>query len=79
MPNTGDTSPEQLLGNIDKLMNAVLATSTKMTYTRAWDHFNVFSLAMFGKGMFPQLFLCLFLICVTTSLRQLQYQHIYLL
>jgi len=51
MPNTGEVSPEQLLGNIDKLMNAALATSTKMTYKRAWDQFNVFSLAIFGKVM----------------------------
>lgn len=49
MPNTGEVSPEQLLGNIDKMMNAALATSTKMTYKRAWDQFNMFSLAIFSK------------------------------
>jgi hypothetical protein len=41
---SGEVSPDQLLGNIDKLMNAALATSTKITYKRAWDQFNVFSL-----------------------------------
>ena len=55
MPNTGEVSPQQLLGNIDKLMNAALATSTKITYKRAWDQFNVFSLAIFGKVMIPPL------------------------
>ena len=50
MPNTA-----QLVGNIDKLMNAALATSTKMTYKRASDQFNVFSLALFGKVMIPPL------------------------
>jgi hypothetical protein len=36
-------------------MNAALATSTKITYKRAWDQFNVFSLAIFGKVMIPHL------------------------
>jgi hypothetical protein len=55
MPNTGEVSPDQLLGSIDKLMNAALATSTKITYKRAWDQFNVFSLAILGKVMIPHL------------------------
>jgi hypothetical protein len=29
MPDTEEVSPQQLLGNIDKLMNAALVTSTK--------------------------------------------------
>ena len=52
---SGEVSPDHLLGNIDKLMNAALATSTKITYKRAWDQFNVFSLAIFGKVMIPHL------------------------
>ena len=55
MPNIGEVSADQLVGNIDKLMNAALATSTKITYKRAWDQINVFSLAIFGKVMIPHL------------------------
>jgi hypothetical protein len=32
MPNIGEVSADQLVGIIDKLMNASLATSTKITY-----------------------------------------------
>ena len=52
---SGEVSPDHLLGNIDKLMNAALATSKKITYKWAWDQFNVFSLAIFGKVMIPHL------------------------